>query len=224
MFQSLRQQGLFAFKVERLHEANLRPSHPRSYHWVARHIVQPQRPAKFIIIVRDPMALLVSDYFPKLKWITGMQRSWEHFSVDELCDIFTSRYFEEGRHNAHLDWFDNDVHPATGIDVYTQPSPAQGGSVRFQQGNFDVLLLQLELDAVQKAQVVQDFVGLQAFDLLNVNLAEQKPYAEAYRQFKKRLVVPSHRLDAVYGSRYAQHCYSASDRERFYQRWAAQQA
>lgn len=130
MFYTLEAYNFFTFKIEHLAKAMQR-SHFGNSEWFYKHVIQAGRSAKVISIARDPLALMVSDFFNKLHWISGKEKPWEVCSLDELGQLFNQKYFEQGRHHEHLKWWDNEFKPALGINVYEHPSPREKGWVRF---------------------------------------------------------------------------------------------
>src|SRR5690242_10407916 len=69
MFYTLEGYGFFTFKIEHLANEEQR-SHFGNSEWFYKHVVQAGRSAKIISIARDPLALMISDFFNKLHWIS----------------------------------------------------------------------------------------------------------------------------------------------------------
>ena len=67
----------------------------------------------------------------------------------------------------------------------------------------------------------EDWLGrsFDTFELVSANRAAEKPYPRHYKEFKDWLVLPAEYLDHMYGSKFAQHFYSPSELERFWQKW-----
>ena len=218
---ALEKHGIFAFHLHTLNPAELKNrKHPQSWLWAYNHIIQPRRPARIISIVRDPVALMVSDFFPKLRWIARQERAYEKLSAERLCDLFTTRYFEQERHLRQLDWFDREMKQCLGIDVFQHPFPKEDGYLRFQQALYDVLVFKTELDDTEKTRIVGDFLGLRQFEIFRSNVGAQKSYGDAYHTFKQLLAVPERRLTEVYSSRYARHFYTKQEIAEFSARWS----
>lgn len=217
---ALEQRGVFAFQIHTLNPTKLiENQQPGTAVWAYRHIIAPGRPAKIISLYRDPLAVMISDFFPKLRWITGQKNAWQHHSVDELCDIFNTRYFGEGRHLEKLNWYEQEMQASLGINVYDHPSPRDTGSVQFRHGHYDVLLIRTELDDAIKAPVIGAFAGLDDFALIRRNEGETKDYGSIYRAFKQQLAVPADRLKEIYESRFAQHFFTPEEIQAMRSRW-----
>jgi hypothetical protein len=221
---SLEQRGIFAFQLHTLNPSKLiENQQPGTAVWAYRHIVAPGRPAKIINLFRDPLAVMISDFFPKLRWITGQKDAWLHYTVDELCSIFNTRYFADGRHLEKLNWYEQEMQASLGINVYDHTSPRETGSARFTYGHYHVLLIRTELDDLLKAQIIGEFTGLENFTLIRRNAGETKEYGEVYKAFKQRLVVPDEHLKEIYGSRYAQHFFTPDSIQTLRSRWQGSQ-
>ena len=66
---------------------------------------------------------------------------------------------------------------------------------------------------------VMDFCEIWRFNLLNLNLAIQKPYAEVYKKFIDTIEFPSSYVEKVYSSRFAQHFYTGQEINMFRKKW-----
>lgn len=219
LYYALAARGAFVIQTHTFDPARV-GGVSRSEKWAYNHIIRPGRPASLICLARDPMALLVSDFFGKLRWVAGRPDAAEHLDTDELCALFNTAYFEQGRHSARLNWFENEMQPALGIDIYAHPSPAADGWARFRQGVYEVLLLTTELDDSSKGRVVGDFAGLQDFSIPRANVGEQKSHGRVYRLFKQQLAVTPENIETVYSTRYARHFYTPETLQTLRERWA----
>lgn len=217
---SLEERGAFAFQIHTLNASKLiENQQPGTAVWAYRHIVAPGRPAKIINLFRDPLAVMISDFFPKLRWITGQKEAYFRYSVDELCAIFNTRYFEDGRHLEKLNWYENEMEASLGIDVYSQASPRDTGHIQFTYPRYDVLLIRTELDDRIKGDIIGQFAGLKDFTIIRRNEGETKDYGDVYKAFKQRLIVSEEHLNQIYQSRYARHFFSANEIDKMRTRW-----
>ena len=218
----------FSFHIHRLNPANMdrvermfaaRGLPPVSYipteRMLYRHVVRPRRRARFITLVRDPIARNLSAFFENFELMTGVQYADSQFSPEEIIRIYRDR----GDHDLPLTWFDDEMKAALGIDVFSHPFPADLGYARIQQGNFELLVLQLETEDRLKEQVIADFLGLPDFKLLRTNVGAKKDYARDYREFTQRITFEPEYLDGMYSSRYVRHFYTAQQIEGFRKRW-----
>ena len=222
MYHSLEQRGTFTFKVEDMRPEMLaNGSQPGTSKWVFDHIVKPGRRAKFILITRNPVALMVSDFFPKLKWLAGSADAYKHMSTQELCELFTTRYFADERHTEKLNWFDSQAKAILGVDVYAHPFSQDDGYTHIQHDPFDILIVQTELNDETKGRVIGEFLELDNLEIIRFNVASNKDYAADYRAFKEQLVIPEAYLEMIYASAYAQHFYGRERMQAMNAQWAA---
>ena len=221
LFNALYKRGVFAFKVE-----DLNPNADRrqrgTTHWVYSHVAKPRRPAKVIFIVRNPVALMVSDFLPKLPYMTDAPDPYETLTPAQMRHIFNTKYFQEGRHLEKLRWFQQQAEPYLGVDVYAQSFPQQQGYLRFRQAGYDALVIRTELDNPTKARVVGDFVGLDDLRIERMNVGEKKDYGDAYGPFKRALTIKPEHLETIFASQYARHFYGRAKMVEMNERWLPQ--
>ena len=235
ILRSLRRQGLGpVFRVHVLAAENLHllypshvgPGHPviRADHQrhgpltrqLHRYVLARHKPVKVITTVREPVARNVSLFFDNLLEY--------HLPPGACPDRLTTRELEaiflrQVKHSVALDWFDLEMKPALGIDVYAHPFPRDSGHLRICQENVDLLLLKIEIDDRLKEGVLADFLGLGSFELDRSNEAQEKPYAGAYRKFIEHVRLPAWYLEAMSCSKYTRHFYTAGEIEQMQARW-----
>jgi len=222
LYHALDACGVFVLQAHVLNPDSPRvDNQPGTAAFAYRHIIRPRRPANIITLVRDPVALMISDFFPKLRWLSAVEKPHEQLSLEELCDLFNTRYFDEGRHLEKLEWFDREFEALLGIDVYAYPQPGEKGVVQFQQDPYAVLILKTELDDSEKERAVSNFLSLKTFKMMRTNVGEQKSYGKVYKRFKQQIVVNPAHLDTIYASQYAQHFFTQAERDTLRIRWGS---
>lgn len=185
---------------------------------------------KVITMVRDPVATNVSGLFHNHLWWpaeikalcaatpAGGQPSAECLAA--LQAYFLHRY----PHDVPTRWFDMELRPLYDVDVYAQPfDPARGYAI-YRSDFADVLLLKLETLNRSAPAALRDFMGLDDFQLVESNTAEDKSYADLYRAFRRELALPESYLDGVYSTRMAQQFYTADELAAFRRKWLAASA
>jgi hypothetical protein len=220
LYLTLDSLGQFVIHVHTLDAQQIHDKdQPGTTVWAYQHVIQAQKTAKIITLVRDPVALIISDFFNKLKWLAGAKDAYNHLSVDELCELFRTRYFDDGRHNTKLRWYEDEFNSALTVDVYAHAFDVERGVGSFNQGLYDVLILRTESDDSIKAQAVSEFLSIPAFDIQRVNEAEKRDYAEVYRTFKTQITLPKQHLDTIYDSRYAIQFFTEAERLSLREKW-----
>jgi hypothetical protein len=225
IYHSLLSHGLFT-----LHCHYLRPSvtesrksavkYPaqvqgRHWAWIYKNFVEKKRPAKFITLVRDPIAQAVSQHFQGNRAFFFGNHS--NVSLDEIEAEFSTRL--DKILIERTNWFDTEFNPVLDIDIFATPFDASRGYAHIQKGVYEVLILRLETADAIKEQAIAEFVGAKHFKLIKANVAEEQVYADLYRQFKQRVIIPKEVLDRVYDSKLAGHFYTTEERAAFKAKW-----
>jgi hypothetical protein len=170
--------------------------------------------------VRDPVALAVSDHFYGLQrqrevgrdpWIDPFDHGGHLAAIaDNLRENFVS-----------LDWFDTELRPLTGIDVYATAFPHADGTATYDGGRFRALVMRAEDLPGRGPRAVQRFLGLDAplaIERRNEGTAAQP--GSAYRRVLEGGGLPGDLLDEVYRTPMARHFYTDDERRAFRARWS----
>jgi hypothetical protein len=184
--------------------------------WLYHHVIESGRPVKIITMTRDPIATMVSAYFQTLDRHTGIRNAHEQFTMEELRQRFSDQYVDN---TIWHDWYDREFKLATGIDIYAYPFDPVVGYGRIQERHYDVLLLRLETPDEVKEKAIAEFLDLPAFKLDRTNVAQDKSYADAYREFKQKVKIPKKILDLNYESKHTRYFYTPEEITRFRARW-----
>lgn len=182
-----------------------------------------------VTLVRDPVARNVSSFFQDLELMFDFWPAQELKArpVDEiaarLVEMFLDSYVADGSlleiGGDPLTWFDAELKPVFGVDVFAKPFPVSRGYDTYSSANARVLLLRLEdLDRVASTAFAE-FLGATAEKVVQSNDAAGKVYSAVYSRFKKLLELPSEYLDRMYCSSYSKHFYSEQELARFRSRW-----
>lgn len=122
-------------------------------------------------------------------------------------------------HTFPLEFFDTEMRPALGWDVYATPFPHRAGCAIYRCERADVLLLRLEdLDRCV-TQAFREFRGIDHSSLVRENVGSEKDYSEMYRQLLDAIRLPESYLSQMCGSKYATHFCTADELSRFNARW-----
>ena len=182
-----------------------------------------------VTLVRDPVARNVSSFFQNLELMFDFWPAQELKArpVDEvaarLVEMFLDSYVADGSlleiGGDPLTWFDAELKPVFGVDVFGTPFPIFRGYEIYGGPNSRVLLVRLEdLDRVARPAFAE-FLGARVSNVVQRNDAADKVYADVYRQFKKFLKMPRQYLDQMYSSRYSRHFYTPAELAEFRSHW-----
>ncbi|HVV71815.1 MAG TPA: putative capsular polysaccharide synthesis family protein [Verrucomicrobiae bacterium] len=170
---------------------------------------------------------------PKIEVITGMRESIglalssifenrrrfapgnEELTVERCRELlFRPRMFK-----LLNNWFDLELKPATGVDVFATPFPREKGYAIYESRLARVLVYRLEaLSAL--SEMLREFLGCEIPAIVNRNVGEDKAYAAQYDAIKKNLRMPRAFVAQRYTSRPMRHFYSEQELERFSSRWS----
>ena len=156
-----------------------------------------------VTMVRDPIARNFSSYFEHLDAIWGVADAHDHVPMKSLIEGFHSRF----PHDEPLTWFDDEMLPVTGIDVYRYPFPPSGHLI-VKMNNLDLLILKNELDGVLKAQALSVLMSAPVRPVMSVNRTSEKEKGAVYQRFARDVPLSRDYLERMLGSRYARHFYT----------------
>jgi hypothetical protein len=108
------------------------------------------------------------------------------------------------------------------IDLFASPFPKTEGYRIYRGPKADVLVLRLEDLDRNAHQAFGEFLGVDDFVLAKANIAQDKWYSAAYRDFVTQVALPKDYIESMYTSQYAQHFYSEEEIQNFRQKWTRQ--
>ncbi|MBK9123465.1 MAG: hypothetical protein IPM16_10155 [Chloroflexi bacterium] len=217
--EALDRRGAFTLHTHMLTDDALTDDRlkPRRWRWIKRHIVDAQRRTLFIATVRDPIAVMVSGFFMRVPPMRERAAAKGRvLTVEKALDRFLNKYIH-GRYT--VEFFDRQIQPVLGIDVYRDSFPREQGWATYTKGPFSLLVVRSELPDEAKAEAIGAFTGVQGLSIPRVNRSDQKDYAELRREFDARLTIPDEILDTYYESRLAQHFFSPEERAAMRAKW-----
>lgn len=187
---------------------------------LASELIEPRHPARTVSLVRDPVARNISFYFETLDVLWQTERAHESVLLERLLAEFYKRF----QHERGIDWFDNEFKPVLGLDVYEHAFPHDRGYQRIDSGPYEVLIMRHDLDDRLKEKCLAELVGVGSVTLTPKNVSAQKPYADVYREFLRRVEPPEDYVNRLLGSKYARHFYSPKELARFRAKWLKRRA
>lgn len=176
---------------------------------------------KIVSMVRDPVATNLSGFFHNYIWWPEEIKARCVEPSDDCLEALQCRFLEHYPHEVPAIWFDIEIRPLYGVDVFATPFDRDLGYAIYHSDFADILLLKLEKLNQCAAPAFYEFMGLDGFELLESNKAEDKSYASLYKAFRKRTTLPESYLDRVYVSRMAHHFYTDGELAAFRQKWLA---
>lgn len=169
------------------------------------------RPWRVVSIIRDPIAQTVSAFFQP-----GRRRGYLHdaATVGSLQERFGDRL-----DHLPLRWFENQVLPGLGIDVYATPFDHERRYQIISTPTVRLLLLRCEDLAVAPVALAEFLGSADPIAVPRVNVGAEKGYAEVYESFRASVRPTASQLDCAYRSRAVQHFYKTEEIARFRAHW-----
>jgi glycosyltransferase involved in cell wall biosynthesis len=174
---------------------------------------------RVITLVRDPVARNVSAFFENLtEFFPNFYelRASGRLRLEDLITTFLTRY----EHDIPLRWFDVQMKPVFGIDVFAHEFPRDRGYMVYHGEGASLLLMKLEQLKACAAPAMREFCGVENFVLRNANVGEEKEYRDTYRDFLDAVELPREYLDRMYESKLVRHFYTEGEIAGFRARWA----
>lgn len=173
-----------------------------------------------VSLVRDPVATNVSGFFHNWAW-------WPK-DLAEACEARAPgwrgalrRHFLRGYpHELPATWFDMEMLPVFGIDIYAEPFPREAGWKIYRGEGADLLMMKAERLGACAGEALGQFLGISAAGLTAFNSGADKPYAGLYAEFLEDPGLPDEYLDRAYGARHARHFYGDEEIAGFRRRWS----
>ncbi len=178
------------------------------YLW--RHLPTAAAPWDVVTLVRDPIAQLVSQFFQESQAL-GPGR-------DPVAVARSVEAFVDKRLPATLGWFDLELEPHVGIDVYAHSFDPTVGHTIIEVARARVLVLRTE-DVSRSSGALGAFLGMSEIPLGRENSAEGKRYAQLYTAVMDEIALSPRTLDLAYSSKIVRHFYRPEEIEAFRRSW-----
>lgn len=180
---------------------------------------RPNAPWNVVTLVRDPVARNISTFFQTLDAFYP-EVQVQYSAGTHSMEVLHRRFLDIGFNKVSPDqWFEEQLRPVTGIDVFAVPFPWRQGYVVIRQGRVRLLLIRLESLEACAAQAFWEAFGIPRFRVPRYNTAEERWHRDLYRRFIDTLVLPEPFLRLMYDSRTARHFYSPQEIASFQSRW-----
>lgn len=165
------------------------------------------RPAKIITLVRDPIARNLSSYFEHLDAIWHTPDAHQAIPLDRLITGFFDRY----PHRDPLTWFDEEMKPVLGIDLYDHPFP-RDGHLTVRTDRFELLILKSEATQGVQQTALSLFMGSDIV-VSEANATRFTRKGSVYAEFLSAIQFNPAYVGEMLNARYARHFYGEEERE-----------
>jgi lipopolysaccharide biosynthesis glycosyltransferase len=195
--------------------------HFASLHLRARLDADPAQRWQVVTLTRDPVARNLSAFFHNLAYAAPelavrVERGDYTEIADELRRLLeaTPWWWRNP-----LEWFDRELAPVFGVDVFAQPFARERGWSIHRSERADVLVLRVEDLSRVAGEAFEAFLGVPRIRSARRNTGEHKPYAAAYRELARSLALDPEFLDGIYGAWRTRHFYTDPEIAAFRSRW-----
>lgn len=201
---------------------------------------------KIIVGVREPIAQHISLLFSHLPIaLLPVKKDAEYMDGEQLFyDLFirhcnSDQYLEYATINKYSkkqgfskgyetflteEFFDGHIKEGMGIDFYAWEFDKEKGYSIYERTLENGLKQKILLYKVEKLNELeyafQDFLENKDFHLETSFTGDTQFYQTRYREFKKTIRLPKSYIDAMYHSRFVNHCYTKEEIEKFRDFWS----
>jgi hypothetical protein len=190
---------------------------------IAQFLVDhPDRDLRLTTVVREPIAINLSSFFYNFA-ARNPETDIHDISDKEIVErLVAGQSFSSP--SFHLDWFDIEVRPMTGIDIYTSPFPIAEGWRSYEgdlgERHTDLMTMRLEDISRVGTTALQSFYHRPVDTIPTVNAGDEQAYADRYRDFKRDVTLPERWVAWQLNSDFARNFYSLDERKSLAQRWS----
>jgi len=202
-------------------------SHPGKHFWVGHHLrkqIDGRLNCKawnIVTLVRDPIARNLSAFFHTLDlWYPNFNTQYRDQPQSDLCKELVNIFLVKFPHDIPLIWLDSEMREVFGMDVFSSKFPTSKGYKIYSENMTTLLLIRLEDLNRRASEAFSNFLEIEGFSLVKVNVPEQKEYGHIYQKFLEVVNLPESYVDYMYSSKYARHFYTEEEIESFRNRWA----
>ena len=136
--------------------------------------------------------------------------------ADSIIDMVSDR---KGEATDVFNWFDAELKPVFGIDVYAHPFNREKGYTIIKNENIEVFVFKLEM-LISLESAIAEFAGVSRFKLANDNEADVKMYKYLYKRVRDDIRIPEYILDYYYKDPRMSHFYSKEEIADFVAKWS----
>ena len=136
--------------------------------------------------------------------------------IDSLINDFLEKY----NHDLPTRWFNIEVKKVLGYNIYDHKfSKKDGYLISNLENGSRLLVLKCELENSKKEKIIEKFLSIENFKILNHNIGTEKYYNSIYTAFKKKIYLPEEYIDKLLDSKFTKNFYSKSEITLFKSKW-----
>jgi len=180
------------------------------------------RSCKIITIVRDPIAIVISDLFQNPYFADeSLSQDGVNFSFDKVISYLERKLLDATTFSYIYEWFDRELKRIFDIDVFALPFPKEIGYAFYKKQNTEVLLIRLEDLSRNGPQIIQNFLNLkEPFEIKSSHVRSDLEEGELYSKVKRSIKLDLTLCRNIYSSDFVNHFYSDPMIEQFIAKWS----
>lgn len=199
------------------------PQHFYLSHAVRRRLArQPGQPLSLISLVRDPVALMMSNLFENPQFAAEYVCS----ATGQVDGAKAMAYLEHAlRYPSSFDyiytWFDRELKTVFDIDVFASPFDTEVGYQTYERGAIRTLVIPLEHLSQLGPVAIGEFLHLaQPLALQASNVRAKADPHDPYYQVRSQIRLSLDLCQTIYSAPFVRHFYSPAMIQQFVARWS----
>lgn len=169
---------------------------------------------KIISFYRDPLPRNISSFFQNLD-VYFKPSKFSKLTYKNLKDKFDNA---NKVHQTPINWFDVEFKRKLNIDIFNYPFDKEKGFTVIKKGHIEIFLcVTNKIDLLEKQ--IAEFLEIDAFQLKNSNIGDNKWYGDLYNEFKKKYQPSEDMLNSLYGSPAIKHFFCSEEIEKMKSQW-----
>lgn len=176
---------------------------------------------KIITLVRDPIALFVSNIFQNPQFVEeDIKNEIGFISADKIRAFLHRKMSDPSAFSYFDDWFERELKSVFEIDVFAQPFDKNSGYQMYSRGNVEVLLIRVEDLSRVGPKAIGDFVGIGSPLRFKPHNARSKTKEGAeYDALLGSFCIEAEICKQIYSRKLVRHFYSEDMINSFVSRW-----
>jgi len=174
---------------------------------------------KVVTLVRDPIATNIAGFFQNYLWwpdeVYESCRNRSSTCLQELTQCFLENY----PHEYPFNWLDWELAGIHNINIETEEFPRPRGWKIYKQKHADILIVRLDKLNECAKDAFKELLTLDDFEIVNENVANNKWYADLYKEFKNSIILPEAYITKIYNSQWMQYFYTSDEINAFSTKW-----
>jgi len=191
-----------------------------------------------ITMAREPISFFISAFFqnlwqmyPDLSTYKGKKYVLTRDIISKIKDQIeiylsgTSKYDDPlTKYIQHfirlpLVWYDNELQPLTGIDIYDHPFPKEKGYIIIESNRYNILLIRFEnlFDCLETT--LKTFFDTSKIKIIPSNLSQKKDYKASYNEVLRTIDLPKKFINMQLESKFVRHFYSEKEIQEIRKKW-----